>query len=400
MLEFRRIGSVTVSNVDKKSVDGQLPVRLCNYTDVYYGDRISPSEALMRATATPDQVQRCRLKTGDVVITKDSETADDIGVPAYIESEALDMVCGYHLAILRPGPELHGRFLYWSVVSCPTKGHYFVNANGVTRVGLGQNDIKSTPIPKWPFGEQQQIADFLDAETARIDSLVAEYERQVDLLEVDQSSTVDDSLADLRSASPMKRLKFLTDESEDRLAEGQDVPELLSVSIHHGVVSRSSLTDKVPRADSLVDYKLVEPDQLVLNRMRAFQGGVGVAVHVGIVSPDYTVLRLSDELLPEFLNAVARSDWFVGEMTKRLRGIGNPGQGNTRTPRVNYSDLREIKIPVPTIAQQRQFLKALDGTHDLLTSELRSQIDHLTEYRQALITKAVTEGIDACQVTA
>ncbi len=97
-LPLKRIASVRVSDVDKKSVEGEPPVRLCNYTDVYYRDEIEPGQAFMVATASPEQIAAFRLQPGDVIITKDSETADDIAVPAYVRATASDLICGYHLA--------------------------------------------------------------------------------------------------------------------------------------------------------------------------------------------------------------------------------------------------------------------------------------------------------------
>ena len=73
--EVRRLkttASVQLSNVDKHSEEGQVPVRLCNYVDVYYNDLITVDLEFMNATATPAQVRRFRLRAGDVVITKDS----------------------------------------------------------------------------------------------------------------------------------------------------------------------------------------------------------------------------------------------------------------------------------------------------------------------------------------
>ena len=92
----------TVSNVDKHSLEDEIPVRLCNYTDVYKNDRVSPDLELMSATATEDEIDKFHLEVGDVVITKDSESWDDIGIPAYVEATADDFVCGYHLAFMRP----------------------------------------------------------------------------------------------------------------------------------------------------------------------------------------------------------------------------------------------------------------------------------------------------------
>ncbi len=95
---LKRVAGISVSNVDKKSAPGEVRVRLVNYTDVYYGDRLTPTADLMDATATAGQVLAFRLQPGDVAITKDSETADDIGVAAFIEASADDVVLGYHLA--------------------------------------------------------------------------------------------------------------------------------------------------------------------------------------------------------------------------------------------------------------------------------------------------------------
>ena len=108
----RNVIDMHVSNIDKHTAEGEIPVRLCNYVDVYKSDRITERLPFMRATASQDEVKRFRLQVGDVVITKDSESWNDIGVPALVEYAAPDLVCGYHLAILRPREGiLHGSYL-------------------------------------------------------------------------------------------------------------------------------------------------------------------------------------------------------------------------------------------------------------------------------------------------
>lgn len=86
-VRLKHVAHVAVSNVDKKSVEGELPVRLCNYTDVYHHDRITERLHFMTATASAEQVRDFRLRPGDVLITKDSETPDDIAVPALVGGE-------------------------------------------------------------------------------------------------------------------------------------------------------------------------------------------------------------------------------------------------------------------------------------------------------------------------
>ena len=115
---LRNMARILFSNVDKHSKDDEGPVRLCNYLDVYHNDCIRSDMDFMKATATAEEIERFRLVVGDVLITKDSESWDDIGVPAFVESATLDLVCGYHLALLRPiHDNLSGKFLSRSL-SC------------------------------------------------------------------------------------------------------------------------------------------------------------------------------------------------------------------------------------------------------------------------------------------
>ena len=71
--KIKYIATVQPSNVDKKSEDGELPVKLCNYVNVYYHDRITADMDFMEATATPAEKRKFQLQAGDVCVTKDSE---------------------------------------------------------------------------------------------------------------------------------------------------------------------------------------------------------------------------------------------------------------------------------------------------------------------------------------
>ena len=141
---LRNTSEMRVSNVDKHTKDDEQPVRLCNYVDVYKNERIRSGIAFMRATATTDEIERFRLRSGDVLITKDSEAWNDIGVPALVEVTQDDIVCGYHLALLRPFPErVDGGYLFHSMQSTSVAYQFHVDAKGVTRYGLSHSAIKS-----------------------------------------------------------------------------------------------------------------------------------------------------------------------------------------------------------------------------------------------------------------
>ena len=101
------------SNVDKTIKKDEKPIHLCNYTDVYYNDRITSSLEFKIVSATELEIERFQLRRGQVIITKDSESWEDIGVPAFVDENMPDVLCGYHLSVLEPSPELHGEFLAW-----------------------------------------------------------------------------------------------------------------------------------------------------------------------------------------------------------------------------------------------------------------------------------------------
>lgn len=160
------VASVLVSNVDKKSVKGERPVRLCNYMDVYRSDQIVTDMDFMAATATEAQIRKFGLTVGDVIITKDSETPDDIAIPTIVQSTAPDLVCGYHLAILRPKDGTDGQFLKF-FFEHPRTRHFFASrANGATRFGLTVGAIETAPISLPSHAEQKEIGNvILAAET-------------------------------------------------------------------------------------------------------------------------------------------------------------------------------------------------------------------------------------------
>jgi len=118
LYRLRHVVDMLVSNVDKHSKEGEQPIRLCNYINVYKNENITERIPFMHATATRDEISRFRLRINDVLITKDSEEWTDIAVPSLVKYDAPDLVCGYHLAVLRPDTD---RILGRLPSTCPAK---------------------------------------------------------------------------------------------------------------------------------------------------------------------------------------------------------------------------------------------------------------------------------------
>ena len=184
--EVRRVANIAelrVSNVDKHVREDEEPIRLCNYVDVYHNDRIRGDIAFMPATARKAEIQRFRMAIGDVLLTKDSEDWKDIGVPALVEYAAADLVCGYHLAMLRAnGAFLDVGYLFRALGDSGVARQFRVAANGVTRYGLSRHAIRSVRIPLPPIVGQRAIVRFLDHADGRIRRQVSATERQIALL--------------------------------------------------------------------------------------------------------------------------------------------------------------------------------------------------------------------------
>ncbi len=170
--KLKFFATVRNSNVDKTTADDEERVRLCNYTDVYYNDRITSSLDFMVGSATKIEIERFQLKRGQVILTKDSEEWDDIGIPALVVEDMPGVLCGYHLTVLEPGVDLDGGFLAWLCRAEPLNDQFKLGANGVTRYGLGQYAMKNAFIAIPPLKTQRRISAFLDKKTSEIDSLI------------------------------------------------------------------------------------------------------------------------------------------------------------------------------------------------------------------------------------
>ena len=178
-VQLKAIAKILISNVDKITSPDEKPVRLCNYTDVYYNDYITNSISFMEATAKPREIEKFKLLPSDVIITKDSETPEDIAIPAVV-SEALNgVVCGYHLAIIRPQNRVANGVFLSKLLSAPAVRHYFFSlANGATRFGLTTDAIANAKlfVPELP--EQQRIGEVL----LSIDRGIENQAKQLDAL--------------------------------------------------------------------------------------------------------------------------------------------------------------------------------------------------------------------------
>ncbi len=221
--KIKQTSRLIVSNVDKHTFPDELPVRLCNYVDVYKNERIRSNMNFMQATATADEASRFKLQKGDVVITKDSEEWTDIAVPALVEYEADDFICGYHLAILRSDPKkIESEFLFRVLQSSIVASQFHVSANGVTRYGLSHQSIKDVLIPLPPLEEQKKIVAYIAKEILDFQKIIDGAIAEIDLIKEYRSRLHSDAVTGKIDVRGIK----LPDLGEEALQEPIDEHEI------------------------------------------------------------------------------------------------------------------------------------------------------------------------------
>ena len=167
------IATVEISGVDKKTKDGEQEIRLCNFVDVYYNWAITTAQhdGFMFATARPNEISKFQLKKGQVALTKDSETRDDIGVPTYIADDFDDVILGYHCALITPNKDiLDGRYLNALLHTDYAKKYFDCNASGSgQRYALSVEALNSFPVPMIPLRNQERIGEIFSALDKKIE---------------------------------------------------------------------------------------------------------------------------------------------------------------------------------------------------------------------------------------
>ena len=201
---LKRVAHISVSNVDKHSHQDELEISLCNYVDVYKNRYINDGIVFMNSTATREQMKSFKVRKGDILFTKDSETAEDIASCAYVPVEIANLVLGYHCGILRPY-SINGEYLYWALQTPFVKQQFQVAATGVTRVGIKLSDIGSILIPIASDALQPDIADKIGKYVRSLDDTNDRFSKLISALYELKVSTISSLVVGQQKAAHARR---------------------------------------------------------------------------------------------------------------------------------------------------------------------------------------------------
>jgi|LNFM01.2.fsa_nt_gb type I restriction enzyme S subunit len=404
------VADVLFSNVDKHTVEGEVPVRLCNYVDVYKNERITGAIDFMEASAEKREINKFQIRPGDVLATKDSEEHDDIAISSLVAEELPGVICGYHLAMIRPRADrIHGSFIAWAHASKAFRAQYEAKAVGVTRFGLSQYAFRTARVPLPPPREQQRIAAYLDASCAAIDAAVAAKHRQIDTLDSLRRSIIQNSVtkgvdshaqmvrsnidwlpeipshwekAKLKRHTQMIRGQFSHRPRNDPAFYDGPYPFIQTGSITAADKYITEFTQTL-NEDGLRISKLFPAETVVMTITGAKIAAVAVTSFEACF-PDSIVGFVPDHhLVRDYLYYL-----LIAMKPALLRAMVV-----TTQPNINYVQIGGNYIPLPPVLEQKLIVDHIEQRlRDIkrIAISLESQIATLTAYRKSLIHECVT----------
>ncbi|HEV2153016.1 restriction endonuclease subunit S [Bradyrhizobium sp.] len=360
--------------------------------------------ATYRFEVAPSRARRI-VRDGDVII---STVRTYLQAIASISSPPDNLIVSTGFAVIRPRPgALDAKFCRYVLREPIFLAEVEMRSTGISYPAINASEVGDIAIPYPPLPEQGVIADFIEAEFDHIDALIAAKQRLLDLLAEKRRAVVAEAVmrgldptAQLRPSGvdwlgeipahwDVRRVATLFTQRDER---SQPELPLLEVSISSGVIVREFSNDKIEgTASDFNTYKVARCGDIAFNKMRMWQGAVGVAPVDGLVSPDYTVAEAASCLRPEYAGLLFRTDSFSAESGRNSQGI------TWDRLRLYWDGFRDIFMPLPPLAEQDAIVEVAQveaAKIDRLRAATEHSITLLKERRGALIAAAVNGQID------
>lgn len=308
------------------------------------------------------------------------------------------------IGLVPRGNTLESRFLYWSLQGF--REQLNATATGAIQQYLSRDDFRQLRLPIPPPDTQQEISDFLDVETARIDALVSKKQRMIELVRERLGTEINNKL---ESFGPWIQLRRIVRSERDSLIAGPfgsdlsggdllpdgDVPILdQEVVIRDGFHEPKNFVNR-ETAQRLNRFLVRESDVLVTGRGTIGRAGLVPSGVEGIIHPCLLRVRTDGHrLLPEFLVLVIRE-------SRRVKDFFSVSSTATTIDVIYGATLSTMPVPIPSIEVQQKtitFAAEAVGRAERVIRNLENQIDLLLERRNVLITAAVTGEINTSEV--
>lgn len=348
--------------------------------------------------------QKYRPQLHDVYMIKSGATT---GISAIVETNRRFNIWS-PLAVMRCKSSYNPYFLLNYLRSDSFQKSVQLSWTFGTQQNIGMNTLENLTVCFPPFDEQQKIANFLDNESAKIDTLITKQEKLIELLKEKRQAVI--SHAVTKGLNPDAPMKDSGVEWLGEVPEHWDViptkrffrlvaepspknhdEELLSVYAAIGVAPRKELEQKGNKASNTDGYWMVKKGDIIVNKLLAWMGAVGYSDYNGVTSPAYDILRKTKDINPKFYHYLFRQDFTQKEFKRWSRGIME------MRLRLYFEELGRIMMPMPPKNEQDDIvteIESMESTFSQLEEKCKLQIELLKERKTALISAVVTGKID------
>ena len=391
---------------DRRADDGEWGVIKLSAVGVGHFD--ASEHKALAADTVPES--RFEIRRGDLLVTR-ANTPELVGEACVVQgTRPRLMLCDLVYRLWVDERTVHKPFLAYWLASRPGRAQVEADARGSSQsmVKVSQAHIRSWLVPTPPLHEQRTVADFLDRKTAGIDALIAKKEQFAELLEerrrglIMEKITGGQGIAMLRRAVPrtwtLKRLKHLLAAplaygilKPDKYTGKNAVPVVRILDVDNGVVDVDRLERVSPSMNEEYRRTILREGDLVVSVV----GTIGRSFIVPCwlrganLSRALARVQLRVPELAMFVDFWVASNVFDAQ-------AGAVAQGSAQKV-LNLSDLGEFLIGVPphaeAIALAAELRRAVAAV-DKQQRAVRDSIKLLAQYRQAVITAAVTGSID------
>jgi type I restriction enzyme S subunit len=377
-------------------VDGGIPV--INPSNII-NSKITPDPAAAVTEDTSERLARHRLEPGDLVFGRRGE----LGRAAVVHNEAAGWLCGTgSLRVRTRQSAFDSHFAEYVLQSAGTRSYFEMYAVGSTMGNLNTSIVLGLTVPLPPLDEQRRLADFLDAETTRIDYLASLQKTALEKLH-ERDRALRDSLIDklVSQVGELPFRRFISKIEQGTSPQCENYPResgnwgVLKLSAVKGGRFYPEENKQLPEDVSPVREYEVRDGDLLISRANTPELVGDVAVAEGA----HRKLLLPDLIYRVGLNRSMKADFAAQVLlsTRVRRMIQATARGSSQSMvKIRGEDIREWRIPYANARQQEELVLAVRGqtdSSDRLRSVVTRQLALLAERRQALITAAVTGEI-------
>ena len=361
---LKLLGATRSGMGNKKPDDFGSGKPFLSYKDVYTRESFCDATGLVESTE--EDRSKFSVERGDAFFTGSSETIEELGFSSVCLSTVPEATFNGFTIRFRPrGKDLWPEFSVYLFRSDVFRGYLSQRDNSITRANLSQQTLGNAITVLPSEQEQRGIANYLDAKIAEIDTLVADCEREVELLQKYRNAVISEAVTKgIDSDAPMKDSGvewigeipegWTVQPSKTLFAEGKELrhpdDEQCAATQKYGIIPQAQYialeNQRMVAADKNLDsWKHVEPGDFVIS-LRSFQGGLELSTVAGCVTWHYIVLKKTDLVDTGYYKYLFKTQKYIESLQRTCTYIRD-GQD------LRYSNFIQVPLPLPTLNEQR-----------------------------------------------